>query len=150
MNDPNKSRDALEQFVDAALRGLPPRRAPDTLEARVLAELERRAALGWQSSFARWPLFVRLAFLCACAVTGTLVVRASSWFFATSSSTLTGVSSELAPAVISAKATANVFAFIAHSIPSAWLYGAASLLMLLYVALFGIGAAAYRTLYASR
>ncbi|MBI3885017.1 MAG: hypothetical protein HY302_04730, partial [Opitutae bacterium] len=37
----------LEQIVHQNLRALPPRRAPRTLGARVLAELERRRALAW-------------------------------------------------------------------------------------------------------
>ena len=39
-HDPEK----LERAIHETLRALPPRRAPRTLEARVLAELERRAA----------------------------------------------------------------------------------------------------------
>lgn len=37
----------LERLIHRTLRDLAPRRAPRTLEARVFAELERRAALPW-------------------------------------------------------------------------------------------------------
>jgi hypothetical protein len=39
---------------------------------------------------------------------------------------------------------------VVGSISPLWLYGGAALVVGMYVALFGLGAAAYRTLYASR
>ena len=78
-NDPN---DRLERLTAEVLRELPPRRAPRTLEARVLAELERRAAKPWwQSSFMEWPALVRILFVLASIVTGVLAVRGSTWLF---------------------------------------------------------------------
>jgi hypothetical protein len=46
----NDSDETLERAVDRALRELPLRRAPHTLESRVFAELERRA---WSDSSLR-------------------------------------------------------------------------------------------------
>ena len=37
----------LEQFIHRELRGLPVRRAPSTLEGRVLAAIEHRASIAW-------------------------------------------------------------------------------------------------------
>ncbi|HMN43077.1 MAG TPA: hypothetical protein PKE27_00750 [Povalibacter sp.] len=142
---------SLEQFTDAVLRDLPPRRAPASLEARVFAELERRAARPWwQSSYRDWPAIVRILFLAACVALGSLAVRATEWLFGRSASTISGIESDLSPAAASVKATAGAFSFIAHNIPSVWIYGAIAVMAVTYIALFGIGAAAYRTLYANR
>ena len=63
----NTPEEELERLVDRALHDLPLRRAPHTLESRVFAELERRAALPWwRRSFAHWPLPARSAFLVIC------------------------------------------------------------------------------------
>ncbi len=142
---------SLERFTDAVLRDLPPRRAPASFEARVLAELERRAAQPWwQSSYRDWPAIVRIAFLAACVALGSLAVRATEWLFGRSASTISGIESDLSPAAASVKATASAFSFIVHSIPSVWIYGAIAVMAVMYIVLFGIGAAAYRTLYANR
>lgn len=142
---------SLEELTESVLHDLPPRRAPASLEARVFAELERRAATPWwQSSYREWPALVRILVLATCVGMGSLAVRATHWFFSHSASTLSGIESDLSPATASLKATASTFSFIAHSIPSLWIYGAIAVIAMTYVALFGIGAAAYRTLYANR
>src|ERR1700738_3597831 len=92
---PNESHEAsesqtLERLLDRALRELPLRRAPLTLESRVFGELQRRAALPWwRRSFAHWPLLARAAFLVICGVlirlaflggaTAVAGVRSLSW-----------------------------------------------------------------------
>ena len=54
----------LEQAIHRELRALPLRPAPRTLEARVLAEIERRATVAWyHRSWSYWPAPVRSAFL---------------------------------------------------------------------------------------
>jgi len=54
----------LEQKIHAVLREQPMRRAPMSLEDRVLGEITRRQALlWWHQSFSFWPTPVRLAFL---------------------------------------------------------------------------------------
>ena len=45
MNEPLQEEDRLEQLLTDAVRTLPSRRAPHTLESRVLEELARRAQL---------------------------------------------------------------------------------------------------------
>lgn len=143
--------DPLERWADAALRDLPSRRAPRSLEARIMAEIERRATRSWwQRSFMEWPAAARVAFLFGCAASSMAAVRMFSWLFGGVASSVSGLNSELAPAAASVRATANLFASIAHNIPSGWVYGGAAAVILLYAGLFGIGAIAYRTLYASR
>src|SRR4051812_48264627 len=143
MNKSSDPNDPLERFIDSALRDLPPRRAPSTLEQRVMAELQRRAALQWwQRSYSEWPAAARFFFVIACIALGSLLVRGCSWFLGgvESSATWSGVSSKITPAPASVKATANALSFIAHSIPSIWVYGAIAVIAFLYVTLFGIGA----------
>src|SRR6185437_10884347 len=59
--------DPLEQLLDRTLHPLPLRRAPPTLQSRVLEELQRRAALPWwRRSFAHWPSAARAGFVLVC------------------------------------------------------------------------------------
>ncbi len=153
MNPSSNPNDPLERFIDAAVRDLPSRRAPASLESRVFAELQRRAQLAWyQRSYADWPLWVRMVFVIGAVAVGSALVRVFGWFFgpSPSSTALSELTAGITPAAASVKALANAVGFIAHNIPSLWIYGALAAIAVLYVTLFGIGAAAYRTLYASR
>jgi hypothetical protein len=123
----------LEQLISQALKDLPARRAPGTLETRVLNELQRRAALPWwRVSFAQWPAVPRIAFVVTCIalVAATILGGVSA---------LAGVSLN----VVAAQVLSWLHPFLAV-ISSA---GGVALGIVLYVSLFGLGAAAYRTLY---
>jgi hypothetical protein len=148
--DPNAR---LERLIGAVLRELPLRRAPATLQARVLQAIEHRSRHPWwQSGYAHWPAAARVCFLVGGAVMAVLVALASSQLVGglESSSTLSGISSGLTPAAASVRVTAETLSLIVRSIPAVWLYGGLALIATLYATLFGIGAAAYRTLYAHR
>lgn len=153
---PKKSSEHLERAIHQTLRALPARRAPRTLELRVLAELERLAALPWwKKSFAHWPLAARAVFLLISVALVKLAIMAAVWV-------MTGFDSAAYADALSAQFTwvqtglsvtrsiwdvaSNLFSLI----PPLWLYGTAAVVAALYAALFGLGAAAYRTLYASR
>lgn len=146
----------MERLIRATLRDLPARRAPRSLEARVLAELERRAALPWwRRSFVHWPMLARVAFVLGCAglAKGFVMVGiwASSGFdaarfrevfaqqFAWMESGLTVV-----------HAIAGCYEIMSRNIPALWLYGAIAFVVTMYLALFGLGAAAYKALNAQR
>lgn len=145
----------LESLVNRAVRGLPTRSAPVTLEMRVQAEIARRAALPWwRKSYVDWPMAARTAF----AVLALGVVKAVlvGWVWAQGGVDTAKVKSFFAPAVrwIDAASTlvhavSNLIGATFESIPLVWLYGGAAMLIALYVALFGLGAATYRTLRAS-
>jgi hypothetical protein len=139
----NESREALERRLDRALHDLPLRRAPPTLESRVIRELDRRAALPWwRRSFAHWPLLARAGFLVICAAlirlaflggaTAVTGVRSLSW--------VRGVG-ELAAS------GANLIAVLARIQPPAWAYAGIGVCAVLYAILFGLAAAVYRALY---
>jgi len=153
--NPNDQR-KLEQFVSEAVHGLPSRRAPSSLESRVQAEIARRAAQPWwRKSFLNWPLGARAVFVVVCG----LVVRFALLAISTASKAPAAaqVKTSFESELVWLRAARALGESLAHSleaivggVPSLWLYGGAAVLVALYVALFGLGAAAYRTLYASR
>jgi hypothetical protein len=147
-----ESEKNLERCVSAALRDLPSRRAPRALQSRVLAELERRAALPWwRKSFAHWPMAMRGVFL----VTSAALAVALVW-------ALAGINTTQAVKIVAAdfawlqtvrnlgESVVSFGAIMIRGIPAVWLYGGAIAFVSLYAALFGLGTAAYRTLYANR
>ena len=150
----NKRIDAtlkLEQVLHQALSGLPQRRAPGTLESRVAEELARRAVLPWwRASFATWPVAARVTFILVCAVLGaaTILGGVSAYLgdrsFNEASALLLSWAHPFLTVVSSA---GGLVALLVHVIPPMWLYGTLGLGIFLYVTLFGLGAAAYRTLY---
>jgi hypothetical protein len=149
----NMTPEELEQFIHQNLRALPPRRAPRTLEARVLAALEHRALVPWyHQSWSHWPAAVRATFLAlATGVTGAILAGFYVMFNGVDSSAVAAQASErfsLFTRLYHAAAwvvdlAGNQFS----SIPSLWLYGGLALIAALYATFFGLSAAAYRALY---
>ena len=141
----------LEQLIHHTLRALPDRRAPRSLESRVLAGIAARQALPWwRQSFAHWPLAVRAAFL---VLAGGLAAGLVLLGTAGSADLLHAVRGFLAPvAQVRAVASfvADLGATVFRSIPTLWLYGVVAFIATLYAALFGLGATAYRTLIVNR
>jgi len=147
-----QDQDKLEASIHRVLRSIPDRRAPSTLESRVLAELARRAALPWwRRSFAHWPSSVRGCFFVLAVVAAALVVAG---LFVLGRSPGAG---ELASGIATSRAWLviardvvdaggfKVKAFLAE-IPALWLYGGGAVLALFYAAVAAAGAATYRAL----
>ena len=138
-------------MLDRSLRELPLRRAPATLESRVLSELERRAALPWwRRSFMHWPAPARAAFLLLCGalmalmfVAGPAAVANLRFLFESGAPSLSWVR-QSGVLMVSA---GNLFALLARTLPSTWLSQGMAVCAVLYAVLFGLGAAVYRTLY---
>jgi hypothetical protein len=156
MNPSSGEHEKLERLIHQTLRELPSRRAPRSLELRVLAELARRAALPWwRKSFAHWPMAARAAFVVLGAgiaaafvfvavsaqagfepgVLAAMFIREFAWVDA-------GLSL--------ARSLGDFTGIVFRSIPPLWLYGGLAFVGAMYAALFGLGAAAYRTLYVNR
>jgi len=157
--DPRRRPDseAIERLIDSVLREQPPRSAPASLQARVFAEIERRAALPWwHHSFLHWPLPVRVLFILASigiakiALTGVMML-------------ITGVQSQ--PVVVETIAkplswaetgadlfskTVSLASVVFDAIPTWWLYAGAGVALTLYFALLALGATAYRALYVTK
>ena len=141
-----------EQFVDAVLRRQPLRRAPAGFEARVLQRLAQQAARPWWvQGFSRWPKAAQLLFLPLAVGCVPLLFRAAS-----SLSALLQTARQSAP-LSAAQSAASTVSSLGHTaqtladvvmraIPSIWIYGGVGLAALLYAALFGLCAAAFRTL----
>jgi hypothetical protein len=149
---PVKPKPAVnEQLFDKMLRELPLRHAPATLEARVFRELERRAALPWwYRGFTSWPLAARAAFVALCGAIIGFTFLDGSW--ATAGARVLNGAGALAmswihPAVAATAWAGEFSALLVRVVPSAWLYGVFAAGAMLYAVLFGLGAAAYRTLY---
>jgi hypothetical protein len=146
----------LEQLIDRALRAQPLRRAPLELGVRVLAEIERRAALPWwRNNFAHWPLAARAGFLIASYGVVRLALAAAMSLAAILRSSR--IADALNPAVnwlhggaSIISVTADIGASVMRAVPPYWLHDGAVIAVALYAALFGLGAAAYRTLYVTR
>lgn len=152
MNKPQQDAERLERQVHAALRSLPPLPAPATLESRVLRELARREARPWwRMGFGRWPPvarflfvplsagFIKLAFLSVGAF-GSIVASAQR---TTSLGTVENRWQMLSN-LFQTLRTAG--ALVMQNVPQVWIYGLLGVGLLLYVSLFGIGAAAFRSL----
>ncbi len=140
---PNDPIDALERLIDRTLDHLPLRRAPSSLEARVLSALEKRAGLSWwRRSFAHWPPLARMAFLVTCSALIGLAMVAS----ATASAGIHSLAwaHQIGALVVTANSLATLLTRIA---PPAWVYQGIAACAVLYAFLFGLGAALYRTLY---
>lgn len=155
MNSPQPD-DHLERLIHRTLRDLPPRRAPVSLERRVMAEIQRRAALPWwRKSFAHWPLAARTAFLVLSAAGATACLAIGFWIAA-------GIDLQPLQHAVRVQfawfenvravfaAVGSFFEIMHRNIPPLWLYGIAGFVAAMYVALFGLGAAAYRALHPQR
>lgn len=156
MTPPSDREKELERFVAGTVRALPPRRAPRTLEFRVLAEIERRAALPWwRKSFGHWPAPARAGFLVVSTALAAVIVLVGLRL-------TTGVDQSIFGTLLaqplawleSGKTVANAIGgfgdIVLRNIPPLWLYGSLAVIATLYLMLFGLGAAAYKALFVHR
>jgi hypothetical protein len=152
MIPPPDKHEKLEHLIHQTLRELPARRAPRSLEERVRAEIERRALLPWwRKSFAHWPVAARACFLLASVGVAKLGLWGAVWvmsgfdnaqFREAFAPQFTWMESGLAVV----HAVTGFFDIMLRNIPPLWLYGGLAFVAATYFALFGLGAAAYRTL----
>jgi hypothetical protein len=153
MNPTPPPPDDLAKIVHSALRSLPDRRAPHTLERRVLAAIEAQAARPWwRQSWSHWPVSLRAGFilfsLASAASLVTLVLLGPEVFQI--GALLARMLAPLSGVRVLCSGVADAARAVVASIPTMWLYGAFATVGLLYAALFGVGAAAYRTLVVQR
>jgi len=147
---PESPRDPLEVAIHRTLRAQPLRRAPRSLESRVLAELARQAGLPWwHKSYAFWPAPVRAAFFGLSAIAAAALV--AGIYFVSASATQQ-LASELMGRLGWLGFIRPLFATVAdtlvvvgRSIPALWLLGGAALFAGAYATLIGASAVAYRT-----
>jgi len=148
-----QSSEQLEQLVHRELRSLPLRKAPLSLESRVLAAIEHQATVAWyHKSWAYWPGAVKAAFLgVATGVSGAAI---AAFYLITQGADTSALTAAAGERFAGAAALCHVFRWMTSyvgetiaSIPPLWLYGGLAFVAALYATFFGLGAAAYRTLY---
>lgn len=158
MNQPRQSaadERALEQFIGQVLRQQPLRQAPATLEARVLRELELRGAQAWwRSGIMRWPLTARIL----CLPVGAALVwlsflttarLVSLWQVLQGSAPASAAESGWRWFENAGLALQTIGNLVTHAVPQWLIYGGAGAALFMYAAFFGLGAAAFRTLFVS-
>jgi len=144
----------LESWVAQLARSQPPRRAPASLQAHVLARLAAQPAAipWWSKGFAHWPPVVRAAFLigsCGFAWLAVAGLRAALSFVGSREVAGTALS-WVQPSAGVLSALVSVCADLVSAIPPLWMYGLALFGLALYALLFGLGTFAYRTLCVER
>jgi hypothetical protein len=153
MSSRDQIDEKLERLVGQALRQQPLRRAPASLEARVLREIAVRARLPWwRRGIASWPTAVRVPVIAGCAVCVPLVWIGSVWLAARLVAVVThpGVAGPLAAVRDTGRAIVSFGALaarIVQDIPREWLLGGLIATAMLYAALFALVALGYSLLY---
>lgn len=145
MNPPNDQHEQLEKYIDSVLRSQPPRHAPASLESNVLAAIAQRAARPWwRQSFGAWPVAAKVIFLLSSVGFAKVGLEIAMWLLNAAPSAHLPSSVTWLHTVYTAL-TAGL-----QLIPNFWVYVLIGVVAAMYVLLFGVSAAAYRTLYASR
>lgn len=152
---PPRDERQLEQYINTVLRRQLLRQAPSTLEARVLRELAAQAAKPWWlQGFSRWPWAARLLFVplvlglvqLSFLATGRL---ATLWQTLQGSAPASAAQSGLQLLSSFSQAVQMLANMVTRQVSPMWIYGVAAAALFLYAALFGLGAAAFRTLIAN-
>lgn len=142
----------LEQFIGSVLRQQPLRQAPASLEAAILLRLAAEAAKPWWlQGFNRWPWIAQILFLAMSAGLVQLSYQATArlgslWQAADQSAPAKAARAGVQMFASYGDALQTLGAMVTRNISPLWIYGGAGLALLLYAALFGLGAAAFRTL----
>jgi hypothetical protein len=143
----------FEKIIGQVLRAQPTRRAPATLERRVLGELRRQAQPWWQQSFIHWPVLARATLVIACTLIARLCFGISAWLGGGSHLVATPVAlarpvvwtHKLFDVAIGARDLGLV---VVHAIPSFWVAVTLAVAAVFYALFFGLCAGAYRMLFA--
>lgn len=150
---PKLTPEQLEKLIDSSLRALPPRRAPQALESKVWAAIQKQEALPWwRHSFGHWPVAARMVFLIFSGMIAATLI--ATWVQVSgrmdAASTLDGLEtfwSQAQKIVTSVQALRD---WVLRYVPSQWLYGAVAFVAVMYIVLLGLGVTAYRTLFSHR
>jgi hypothetical protein len=148
MSHDQDRQNELERQLTRALKEQPLRRAPGTLQQRVLTQIEAGTATArWRRGFAHWPVAARVAFLAASVGVVKLALMMGMWL----STPLgpTGLSFNLPSQVAWLQTLAIAIGSVMRTVPSLWIHAGVLILLVMYAALFGIGASAYRTVRAA-
>jgi hypothetical protein len=145
--------DPLEESIRRAVAGLPARRAPATLEGRVLAAIAARGApAGEARGFAAWPAPARWLGLPILAGVAAGVVAVLGGDSAAELLSKFGLPSFLGAGwdafLFASRAVAAVAAMLTRAVPASWWYAALLAFAVWYAGVVGLGLTAYRLLRA--
>lgn len=146
----------LEQKIHALLREQPVRRAPVSLESRVLGEIARRQALPWwQQSYSYWPNPMKLAFMVlATGATGVAVLLSMQVVGLVSAESVSQVFAPITGAWHTLSVLGGALGGIVRpylpNLSSTYLYAALAVVGGAYALMLGLGATAYRLLWQQR
>ena len=151
MSSRDQTDEKLERLVSQVLRDQPLRRAPASLETRVLGELAARARLPWwRRGIATWPASVRVPVIAICAVSVPAVWILSLWLAAhlvsVTRSRAGGPLAAIRGAGHTLSSLGTLAIHIIQSIPREWLLGGFIATATLYATLFAIVAFGYSLL----
>jgi hypothetical protein len=148
MSADRNRQDELERQITRALQDQPVRRAPVALERRVLAQIEAGGVVArWRRGFAHWPMAARLVFLAGSVGVVKLALIMAMWLATPLESP--ALSLDLPSQVAWVQTLLVAIASVVRTVPSLWVHAGVALLAIMYAALFGIGASAYRTVRAA-
>jgi hypothetical protein len=134
----------LERQLTRALQEQPLRRAPSTLERRVLAQIAAEGATArWRRGFTHWPVAARVAFLAASVGVVKLAFMFTMWLSSPLGSP--ALPFDLPSQVAWVQTLFVAIASVVRTVPSLWIHAGVVILLVMYAAVFGIGASAYRT-----
>ena len=146
----------LEQKIHAVLRDQPQRKAPVSLEARVLGEIARRQALPWwHKSYVYWPNPVKLSFLVlATGVAAAALLASMQLFGFVSAESVRGCLEPGTGAINTLRVVGSALVgLVTPTLPefsAAYLYAGLAILGGAYAVMLGLGATAYRVLWQHR
>lgn len=147
--------DKLEKLISGIARAQPARRAPMSLEQRVLGELRRQVLPWWQQNFLYWPLFARVLLMMVGLVVARLCLGVSSWVGGGSRLLPThgalNLPAEFGHKMLNvATGTKDLGLVVIHAIPTMWIVIALGVTAVFYATFFGLCAGAYRMLFAQQ
>jgi hypothetical protein len=154
MNDPRDNRQLqAERYVRRLVAGLPDRSAPPDLVARVLERAAREQRAWWRTGFAHWPPLARLLFLPLAIAAAALAVLVSSrlwplWDDLAASAPVRALGDVGRGLAACGHAAQSSFGTLAGLLPAGATSVVALVVVAAYAMFFGLGATAFRTLYA--
>jgi hypothetical protein len=143
------SSDHLEHLVHQLLRGLSDRTAPRDFPAHVLHAARVHAARPWWTKpFTQWPPAMKMIFVVASAITviATVIFLTGQIDLAQIGAGLAGRLAWIGDLEIALAGVASFCIAAMRMAPAAWWYTGLIFVGVLYAALFGLSAAAYRAL----
>ncbi|HEV2268098.1 MAG TPA: hypothetical protein VGR92_01460 [Steroidobacteraceae bacterium] len=152
MSSRDQTDEKLERLVSQVLRDQPLRRAPASLETRVLTELAARARQPWwRRGIATWPGSVRVPVIAICAVSVPAVWILSLWLaahlVAATRSRMAGPLATIRDAGHTVSSLGTLSTHIIQSIPREWLLGGFIATATLYATLFALVVFGYSLLF---